>query len=1021
MRILLVLFFATSALAQFDWSANGVPVRQGLHLGWNGAMTPSGDDVTLFYYHGQRDGTRDVWGQRIDGSGAHRWATDGQLVAANRSEQRAPLTAAYADGSTLVVWEDYQPGRYRDLYAQRYNSSGQPLWSPAEGVAIVVAQRDQYDPDLALDENGIAYVVFTDDRETTGINVRLGAYAQVIDPDGIVRGPADGIQLMDRLYGSNIPGAVVATNGAGFALISAVNLDQTDVVLQKILPDGTIAWPEDPALFSLPDGSLPVIAPILNGLAVGFTDRTADIDGDARLMLIDLDRTPLPGWTAEGLPVESGARTQAVVKLLETSPGGDIAVATASFDYDANSSLATVRRYTRDGGVVHAPVILGPANLNNSPFVMIRQSTAGPMILAWAERSEDIHYRVRTQALSATGQLLWGDHGNLLWERTSKELRVDLAAGANGPQITIVSGRSVTRPESLWVARLNNQGQFAADPDLLAGGITYDSYDPKLVRMAGDQALYVWTDTREHLNRDVYVQILDWRGRPRLGDQGQRVTHGELTIQLPPAACADGSDGAFIAWAGDSSGAYNVLNIQRLYGDGTTPWATPARLESTGGVIGELKLLPDDQQGVFIAYTAYNEAFITRTRVAHVNAEGAFDWPTPYRDFDWPAIYDMTLGDAVADGQGGIFAVASVGSWQDPDLRLFHVARDGSPGANWSWSGQGIGYAGARDYSPRLLQLGDGVVLCFLRLNPDLATGTLRALTIHTDGSLPWGQTPRALIGDNVRILEPQLAQDGTGGFLLGWEDFQQSEFASVRVARFTANGESLWPTGGVRPCLTDGEQRGFALTTDSSGGAWVSWEDDRHSDDYPEWDLYATHLNADGQFASINGFTWPETGAPMCDLPTYQQEVTLIPWVQGSALAVWRDLRSSNPGRCCGAGAVGDIFQNIYTQVLSEISLAAEEPRDAGSIARNFAITSAYPNPFNPTTTIRFDLPAATDIKLAIYNTLGREVTVLNDGLRSAGTHEIVWNAAELPTGLYFARLESANSTSVRKLLLLK
>ncbi len=77
------------------------------------------------------------------------------------------------------------------------------------------------------------------------------------------------------------------------------------------------------------------------------------------------------------------------------------------------------------------------------------------------------------------------------------------------------------------------------------------------------------------------------------------------------------------------------------------------------------------------------------------------------------------------------------------------------------------------------------------------------------------------------------------------------------------------------------------------------------------------------------------------------------------------------------------------------------------------------YPNPFNPSTTVRFMLPARQHVRLAVYNALGQEVQVLVEGVREAGEHEVRFTARNLPSGVYFARLEAAAHTAVRSLVL--
>src|SRR5690606_20863138 len=66
------------------------------------------------------------------------------------------------------------------------------------------------------------------------------------------------------------------------------------------------------------------------------------------------------------------------------------------------------------------------------------------------------------------------------------------------------------------------------------------------------------------------------------------------------------------------------------------------------------------------------------------------------------------------------------------------------------------------------------------------------------------------------------------------------------------------------------------------------------------------------------------------------------------------------------------------------------------------------YPNPFNPRTTIRFALPAATPVTLTVYDALGRQLDVLVHGTLLAGQHEVAFDASALPSGVYLYRLDA-------------
>jgi len=93
-----------------------------------------------------------------------------------------------------------------------------------------------------------------------------------------------------------------------------------------------------------------------------------------------------------------------------------------------------------------------------------------------------------------------------------------------------------------------------------------------------------------------------------------------------------------------------------------------------------------------------------------------------------------------------------------------------------------------------------------------------------------------------------------------------------------------------------------------------------------------------------------------------------------------------------------------------------AVEPDAQPGAAR---LAASYPNPFRTATTVPFDLAEAGSVRLAVYDVLGREVAVLVDEARSAGHHEVRFDAANLPGGLYLLRLDADGHIDTRKVIL--
>lgn len=106
-------------------------------------------------------------------------------------------------------------------------------------------------------------------------------------------------------------------------------------------------------------------------------------------------------------------------------------------------------------------------------------------------------------------------------------------------------------------------------------------------------------------------------------------------------------------------------------------------------------------------------------------------------------------------------------------------------------------------------------------------------------------------------------------------------------------------------------------------------------------------------------------------------------------------------------------------TPIHSSTPTSVEEP--GSEIPTEMVLEQNYPNPFNPTTTIQFALPQASDVKLQVFDLLGREVATLLNGALPQGHHQVVWNATNTSSGTYMYRLESGNQVQIRKMTLVK
>jgi len=103
------------------------------------------------------------------------------------------------------------------------------------------------------------------------------------------------------------------------------------------------------------------------------------------------------------------------------------------------------------------------------------------------------------------------------------------------------------------------------------------------------------------------------------------------------------------------------------------------------------------------------------------------------------------------------------------------------------------------------------------------------------------------------------------------------------------------------------------------------------------------------------------------------------------------------------------------------DLSAGATAIDDVSALPTSVTLEQNYPNPFNPTTQIRFHLPNTSDVRLEVFDLLGRRVMTLVDRTLPAGSHDVSFDGADLVSGLYLYSLTTPDSRMTRTMTLLK
>jgi len=189
----------------------------------------------------------------------------------------------------------------------------------------------------------------------------------------------------------------------------------------------------------------------------------------------------------------------------------------------------------------------------------------------------------------------------------------------------------------------------------------------------------------------------------------------------------------------------------------------------------------------------------------------------------------------------------------------------------------------------------------------------------------------------------------------------------------------------------------------------------------------------SDGQKVLVYGFVDTTTNAKVMVLSNLGSNSTTlidVPWLDvGSWYDVFDQSIYSASGTTISSFDIPAYTAKVYSNITNEDLLhltKVDESKTRSILPNTYKLYQNFPNPFNPSTTIQFDLPMQGQVKLRIYDVLGKEINRVVDGVYSGGIHSIRWDGKSdagihVSSGIYFVRLESGNFVDTKKIVLMK
>jgi len=184
-------------------------------------------------------------------------------------------------------------------------------------------------------------------------------------------------------------------------------------------------------------------------------------------------------------------------------------------------------------------------------------------------------------------------------------------------------------------------------------------------------------------------------------------------------------------------------------------------------------------------------------------------------------------------------------------------------------------------------------------------------------------------------------------------------------------------------------------------------------------WHRYATEAGYDFCYVEVssnNGTSWQQVSSYNGNMTTWtQQTFDITQYAAGSTQMKVRFRLTSDGGVVGDGWYVDDIKLTNYCGNLVGVSGNNSE------IPLIYALSQNYPNPFNPVTQIKYQLPTASNVKITVFDILGKNVMTLVNETKPAGYHFVEINGSELASGVYFYKIDAGTFSDVKKMMLVK
>jgi len=566
------------------------------------SIAVDGTQRAVIVWRDRRNNDADIYAQMLDAAGARSWGSDVRVNSDdNPADQTLPSVAISDNGVAIVAWQDKRNSR-REIFAQKLTGSGVKLWSADVQVNLTPTGEDQQYPAIAANTSGYAGIIWYGYRSG-----QAGIYAQRLDSSGARQWPTDAHIDSGGATASiylNLPAVSVVPDGRMVIAWTGVGAGSPDVYAQKLDLDGSRLWGGEVRVNTnggVADQTDPAVAVDRDGNAlIAWSDARS---GSNDIYAQRLDAAANKLWSA-AVRVDShrGSVNAGHTAVALDASAGDALVAWGDDrrgDWDVyvqRLALSGNRRWAED---VQLNSDDGSSEQRDPAIAVDR---AGYTLAAWQDgRNGDTD--VYAQRLDAAGVKLWPADLRVNSDSGAARHRAPAIAAYENQDALVIWQDDRTGDWAIYAQRIRPDGRKAWAQDVQISAATAVSPTLPTVTIGLNENAFMAWQSPSAGSVGIFLQKLDGRGN-RIWPADVRVdSGGPATQRESPTVAVDGGNQVFVAWCEQRSHDAGIY-AQRVGADGSRLWPEDLRVNANAGNTGQRdpQLATDQAGNAFVAW-----------------------------------------------------------------------------------------------------------------------------------------------------------------------------------------------------------------------------------------------------------------------------------------------------------------------------------------------------------------------------------------------------------------------------------